>query len=136
MSDYFGAMGTALYNKLAGGTALITALGGTAIYADQAPDSVSLPYTIFSHSGGGPDTRAATTIRDNTWFVRSYASTKAEAANLDGLTDALLHKQSLSVSGWSNIWLVRELDQALVENPPNGEKIYMCGGIYRVKLSQ
>ena len=136
MSDYFGAMGTAIYGQLAAGTALISALGGTAIYADQAPDGAALPYVVFSHQGDGPDTSSGSTLREGVWFARAYAATKAAAASLDGLIDARLHTQSLNVSGWTNIWLVRELDHALVENPPNGEKIYMCGGTYRITIAK
>ena len=55
MSNFFGAMGTAILDKLKAGTALIAELGGTAIYVDQAPDGALLPYVVYNHQGGGPD---------------------------------------------------------------------------------
>lgn len=140
MSDFFGAMGTALYSKLAGGTALITALGGTAIYADLAPDDTSLPYVVFSHQGGGPENIEPRDLRSDLWWIRAYASTRGAANLLDGHVSDLLHKGSLTVSGWTCFWLVREMDialsQSLVENLPSGEKVYTAGGMYRVRLSE
>lgn len=136
MSDFFGAMGTALYAKLSGGTALVAALGGSAIYADQAPPGATPPYVIFSHQGGGVDPTYAVEMRDNVWFVRTWANDKASAALLDGLCEDLLHRQILAVSGWSNFWVWRESDMALVENMPNGSQRYMAGGMYRIRLSK
>jgi len=136
MSDYFGAMGTALYSKLAAGTALIGALGGTAIYGDQAPDGSALPYIVFSHSAGAPDNITPRDMRSGVWFVRAYSATKAQAAQIDGLVDDLLHEGSLSVSGWTTFWIAREEDISLIENPPNGKRIHMTGGMYRIRLSK
>ena len=136
MSDYFGAMGTAIYTKLAAGTALTGALGGTAIYADLAPDGTALPYVVFSHTAGGPDNITPRDMRSDLWFVRAYASSRATANLLDGHISDLLHKGSLSVTGWTTFWLVREMGFSLVETPPNGTRIYMAGADYRVRISE
>lgn len=136
MSDFFGAMGTALYAKLAGGTALVAALGGSAIYADQAPQGATPPYVIFSHQGGGVESTYAVEMRSNLWFVRAWADSRSEAAYIDGLCLDLLHRGSLTVSGWSTIWLWRESDMELTDNLPNGVQRYMAGGMYRVRLSK
>jgi len=136
MSDYFGAMGTALYSKLSGGTALTTALGGTFIYSEQAPDGADLPYVIFNHASGGPENIIPVDLRTDAWFVRAYDDDRATANRLDGHISDLLHKGSLSVSGWTCFWLVREESLSLVENLPSGEKTYMAGGMYRVRLSE
>ena len=136
MTNYFGAMGTALFNALTGGTsptALITALGGSSVYSDQAPDGAALPYVVYSHAGGGPENNPAG-MRNNIWNVRAYAATKAQAVNVDAQIDALLTGQALTVSGFTNFWTVREDDISLVENPPDGGRIYMSGALYRVRL--
>lgn len=135
MSDYFGAMDTAIYNRLAGGTALIAALGGTAIYAEQAPDGAAPPYVVFSHQGGAADRRQSGDGRDDLWFVRAYAATRKTANVLDGHVCDLLDRNNLSVTGWTNFWCVRESQFALPENLPNGETRYMAGAFYRVRLS-
>jgi len=136
MTDILGAMGTAIYSKLAAGTALTTALGGTAIYAEQAPDKSTLPYVIFNHMAGGPENITPRDMRSHLWFVRAYASTRAAVNLYDGYISDLLHKGSLSVTGWTTFWLVREEDFSLVENPPNGDKIHMAGATYRIRLSE
>jgi hypothetical protein len=134
MSDYFGAMGTALYNRLAGGTALTTALGGTAIYMDQAPDGAAPPFVVFSHQAGAAENINSGDMRDDYWFVRAYAASRKSANLLDGHVNDLLHRNNLSVSGWTNFWCVRSEQFALSENLPNGEKRYMAGAFYRVRL--
>jgi hypothetical protein len=135
MSDYFGAMGTAFYSRLTGGTALIAALGGTAIYQDQAPDGASPPYVVYSHQAGAADNRQGGDEREDLWFVRAYAATRPAANVLDGHISGLLHRNNLSVSGWTDIWCVREEQFALTENLPNGERRYAAGAFYRVRLS-
>ena len=135
MGDIFGAMGTAIYTKLAGGTALTTALGGTLIYQDQVPDNAGKPYVVFNHMGGGPDNITPRDMRSHLWFVRAYASTRASANAYDGHISGLLHKGTISVSGYSTFWLVREEDISLVENLPNGQNVYVAGATYRVRLS-
>lgn len=136
MGDYYGAMGTALYSKLSGGTALVSALGGTAIYVDQAPDGTNLPYVVFSHQAGGADNIIPVDLRTDLWFVRAYASARDAANLLDGHISDLLHRGSLTVSGWTCFWLVREENFALVENLPNNNRVYMAGATYRVRLSE
>jgi hypothetical protein len=136
MGDYYGAMGTAIFSKLAAGTALISALGGTAIYSDQAPDNTALPYVVFRHVAGGPDNITPRDMRSGLWDVFAYASTRAAANVLDGHISDLLHKGRLSVTGWTEFWMVRESDFALVENLPNGERIYMAGADYRIRISE
>ena len=135
LSDYFGAMGTALYNALSGGTALITELGGTLIYQDHAPDGQARPYVIFNHQGGGPDLLNSHDMRNNLWYVRGYADTRAKAVAIDKQVDALLDKQTLSVSGYTNFWTVREEDMSTAEVQPDKTRIYSNGGFYRIRLT-
>lgn len=135
MTDILGAMGTAIYSKLSNGTALTTAMGGTAIYIDQAPDNASLPYVIFNLVAGGPDNITPRDMRSSLWDVKAFASTRGSANVLDGLCSSLLHGGSVTVSGYTTFWLVRESDFSLVENLPNGGKIYMAGGDYRIRIS-
>lgn len=135
MTDILGTMGTAIFSKLSGGTALVAALGGTAIYVDQAPDDTSLPYVIFNLVAGGPDNITPRDMRSSLWDVKAFADTRGSANVLDGLCSSLLHGGSVTVSGYTTFWLVRESDYSLVENLPNGERIFMAGGDYRIRIS-
>ena len=135
MSDYFGAMGTAIYNTLKAGTALTTELGGTFVYADQAPDNASLPYIVFNHQGGGPENISPGNLQNDLWQIRGFASTRAQANRIDGDVTDLVHRVNISISGYTTVWCVKETNISLVENPPDGAKIYSAGGFYRVRIS-
>lgn len=129
------AVDDAVYTTLSGGTALIAALGGTAIYNLQAPDDAALPYVVYSHVGGGPDNSIGSDIYDMSYYVRVFAKRNVQARTIEKLFDALLHRQSLSVSGYDNFWTVRETDApSTVENLPNKEKVYSSGGYYLIRL--
>lgn len=131
----FNALHTAIYSTLSGGTALTTALGGTAIYHQQAPDGQALPYVVWNIQGGGDENITSNRMKNLVLFVRAYAASAAQAGTIDNYCDALLHGKNLSVTGWHMFWLGRESDLELVENPPDGGRVFMAGGLYRVRMS-
>ena len=135
MADYFGAMGSALYSTLIAGTALITELGGTVVYQDFAPDGQARPYVIFNHQGGGNENITHAGLKNNIWFVRGFADTREKAVTIGAKIAALLNKRTLTVTGFTNFWTVRELDQSAVELMPNNSRIYMAGAFYRIRVT-
>lgn len=132
----FNALNTAIYNRLAGSTALVTTLGGTAIYYLQAPDNAVKPFVVWSYSAGGDENETANRTKNLVVLMRSFASTPKQAGEVDKAVDDLLHLQPLTVTGWTNFWLARESEVSLVENLPNVEKSYMTGAYYRARLDQ
>lgn len=126
------ALETGLYNKLSTDSDLITALGGTIIYNKQAPQGVDDPYVVFNWQGGGDLNESPTRMRGLVYQVRAIATTQGTAAAVDAFIDAALHKQALTVSGWSNIWLARETDINFVEQDTSGVAHYHVGGLYRI----
>ena len=128
----------AIYSKLTAGTALTALLAGTAsIYNMQPPDNTSMPYVIFNLQGGGDENMTPIRAKSLVYFIRGYSKTSAAAAgSIDAQVDALLHGNSISATGWTNFWLAREADFEQTENLPNGEKAYMSGGFYRVRLDK
>lgn len=134
----------AIYNALAAGTALISELGGSAIYntsahkwstADGVWKSVTLPYVVYQHIAGGPETDNAGNMYSQLYTVRAFANTQVKVRAIEEKFDALLHKQTLTVTGYTNFWTVRESDlPSTVENLANGEKVYSSGGYYRIRL--
>lgn len=133
----FNAINTTVYSTLSAGTALTALLAGsTSIYNMQAPDGATFDYCVWNLQGGGDDNLTAHRTKNLVLFVRAYSSTSAaRAGSIDLQIDALLHKKVLSVSGWSNFWTAREEDIATVEVTESGNTIWMCGGLYRVRLS-
>lgn len=129
------ALNTAVYTVLSANSTLTSLLGGTAIYYLQAPDNASLPYVVFSHQAGQPDNTHAHDMRNQVVFVRGYAGTVTVAGSIDLHCGTTLHRRGLSVSGYTNFWTAREQEFSMIENEPNGEKTYMAGAYYRVRLT-
>jgi len=133
----FNALNTAIYSTLSAGTTLTALLAGTsAIYNMQAVDGATFDYVVWNTQGGGDDNLTAHRTKNLVLFVRGYSSTSAaRAGSIDTQIDALLHKAVLTVSGWSNFWAAREEDVATVEVTESGNKIWMAGGMYRLRLA-
>ena len=123
-----------IYSTLSGGTALITALGGTAIYHHVAPEAKPLPYVVFNKQAGGPDNTHPDDARDYVYFVRGYASTAKAAGEIDAAVSALLHRKSINVTGWRNFWLAREVDIENAETDQTGDNVYSAGALYRIRI--
>lgn len=125
-----------IYDTLKGGTALTALLAGTtSIYNMQAPDSATLPYVIFSLHSGGWDVRLPTDAYNFSYYVRGYSKVSAAAAgSIATQIDALLHGKTLTVSGYTNYWCNHESEVSLIDNLPNGDKVYSNGFLYRIRL--
>lgn len=127
----------ALYTTMNGGTALTALLASTtSVYDTQAPDVAALPFVVFSHQGGGPDNLAPVNLESNLWYVRAYSASGMKAASeIMTQIDALLHRKALAITGNTTFWCNREENIKLVENLPNGGKIWSAGGIYRIRTA-
>ena len=129
-------LNTALYSRLQGATALTSLLSGTAaVFAQQAPQGAILPYVVFSVQGGGDENMTANRTKNLLVFIRAYASGNAQAGSIDAQIDTALHLVPFTgVSGWTSMWLAREQDLELVENPPTGSQVFMNGALYRARF--
>lgn len=126
-----------IYDTLKAGTALTALLAGTtAIYNQQPPDNSTMPYVIFNKMGGGPDNDTPSDSRSYLYFVRAYSQTSAaHAGTIDAQISNLLHRKTLTISGYTNYWTVRESDAPqTVDNLPSGERAYQSGAFYRIKI--
>jgi hypothetical protein len=132
------ALNTAIYGRLSAATALTSLLSGTtAIYNNQAPESVTYPYVIFSLQSGIDENMTQHRTKNMLVYARAYSGSSAlQAGSIDAQIDTALHLVPLTVSGWTNFWMVREQDLELVENPPTGEQVFMSGGLYRVRIEK
>ena len=129
-------LNAAIYSKLSG-TAGITSLlaGTTSIYSLQAPDNAAMPYIVYNIQGGGDENFDAHRTKNIVMFIRAYSKvSEAQAGSIDAQIDTALHKGTISVTGWSNFWTAREEDVTAVDNLPSGQKIWMSGGMYRIRI--
>ena len=97
MTSHINALNAAIYSKLSAGTALTTALGGTAIYHGVAPEGKALPYVIWSYVAGGHENMTPRESVNAVIYVRAYAADAKTAAQLDGYAAELL-ETTLSIS--------------------------------------
>jgi hypothetical protein len=130
------ALNTAIYTKLSAGTALTTLLGGTLIYYGQAPDGASLPYVVWSYSTSERENITSREMENALVYVRGYAASPAIAGSIDTQISALLHKQTLTVSGWTNFWTARETAVHLPEVDDAQVTTWTSGAYYRIRLDQ
>lgn len=133
------ALWSALYSRLAGGTALTSLLaGGTAsIHHRQVQGTAGYPCLTFGWRSGGDEIDNPHRRVDLTVQIKAISSVGfQQAGNIDAAVDALLHGVPLTVSGWTNTWLMREGERIeYVEATPVGELYYHAGGVYRVRLA-
>lgn len=129
---------TALYTTLSAATALTSLLAGTtAIYHLQAPDNATLPYVVFSHVGGGADNFSPKERENVLEFVRAYSgSSAAQAGSINAQIRTVLHKKTLSISGYTNFWCQKEAHLENIDNTTSGEKVWMQGDYYRVRMEK
>ena len=134
MSDVFGAMGSALYSKLAAGTVLTTLLGGTAIYNALAPQGATPPYVIFTTSGSD-DNSSPRRARTHLVTIKTVTTDQANAESIDSQIDALIHEATLTITGWGNYWTSRESDIAYEQVA--GNVIYWHRGArYKIRIAE
>jgi len=133
MTSHINALNAAIYSKLTGGTALVSALGGTCIYHGLAPEGAALPYVVWSYAAGGHENMTPRESVNAVIYVRAYAASAKTAAILDGLAAELM-ETTLSLTGWDNYWLAREESIVLPETDEAGKTTWSCGAYYRVRL--
>ncbi|MHB0968101.1 MAG: tail completion protein gp17 [Bellilinea sp.] len=129
-------LNAAIYSALSSNAALITALGGTAIYHLQAPEAKPLPYVVYSWQGGGGVNDSPHDDNESLRFVRAYAATAQQAGAIDALIKPLLHKVALAVTGYTTVFCFREDDYETVETLTSGVNTYAMGGLYRIRLTK
>jgi len=124
-----------LYSKLSADTALVALLSaGTPIFQEgNVPPGTSRPYVTFWGTGG-PDNITPSDLRTFVYGVKGIADTLERAADIDARIDALLHNNSITVSGYTNIWLAREAEVRYPEAAPNGNRIHHYGAYYRIRI--
>lgn len=134
--NFKSVMDGAIFSKLSGSASLLTALGGTAIYKNQAPDNKPLPYVIWNWQSAVDQNMTPSRMWNTIVNVRCFAATPSQAGTIDAIVDGLFTGTAFSVSGWTNFWTARELyfDNTIIE--PNSQKTEVVGGLYRIRIGQ
>jgi len=132
------AFWTALYSRLAGGTALTALLGGTYIYHGQAPDGQTPPYAVYSIQGGGYTPTSRHVDANAVIYVRGYSDVSALAAgSISEAIFTLLDRLPLTVTGWTNAELIAEAPHIQFSDVDESKKItWTSGDVYRILLDR
>jgi hypothetical protein len=128
------AVEAGLYTALTGGTALLSTLGGTAIYNGVAPRGVSVPYVVFSLASGIEENMTPTDSQRLVYLVKGVAATLVQAGTIADQVNALLHDQELTVSGSVNFWTSRETIVRYTEVQETGRTLGHAGGEYLIRV--
>jgi len=131
-------LNAAIYSRLQTTSAITSLLSGTtAIYNQQAPEGATLPFIVFSTPSELDENMTQNRTKNNVVYIRAYSgSSAAQAGSIDTAIDTALHLIPLTVSGWTNFWMVREQGIELVETQSTGKIIYSAGANYRVRLDK
>ena len=125
---------TGLYNKLAADSTLLALCsGGTPIFQAQAPPGTDRPYVVFFFAGGGTQNINPSDLTNFVYAVKGVADTLEAAANIQARVRTVLHKQTLTVTGYTNFYTAEENEVRLAEAAPNGNPIYHYGAYYRIR---
>lgn len=124
------------YDYLAAYSALTTALGGTYIYNQLAPEGQAFPYVIFHLVGGGDENLTPHRKRNIVLMAKAVSDTHLEASTIDGHLDARLHEGTPTVTGWSLIRPVWREDEISYIELVNDRPVYHLGAYYRMRISK
>ena len=138
------AVRRALYGKMAADVTLVALLGIPAtgytksIYHQFAPEGAGFPYIVFNKESGNPSYGfGGRALDDELWLIKGVdrpvpPSTSTDAVeNIASRLDALLTDGAISISGYTQRWLRREMD---VEYPEeiDGVAYRHAGAQYRL----
>lgn len=130
LTDFDTALGSALAGYAAG-----TALYGTRVYSQLAPQGATLPYVVFDYVAGGDLNDSPSRIVDVEYRVEAIGATQAAARTIAGHIEACLHNGTLSASGWNHIATTHIRPFSLQETT-DGVQYWRRGGFYRIRMSK
>jgi len=127
----------AIYTALANNTNL-TNLVSLRIYRDVAPQTATYPLVTFQMVAGGTVTETPTDAANPMYLVSAISdSSAAQAETLAGYIHTALHKVTLSVSGWTNIWTAVGTHLDTVQLPSSsGVPLWQAGRFVSFRLSK
>lgn len=139
------AVEIALYQRLIGTAALVNLLASaTSVYTQEAPQGAAYPMVVFNKQAGTDDNDNPHRARQLLYQVKAIVASKQatgadytlkDALAIDEQIDAALHLKPLTVTGWTNFWIVRESD-VLYDEDASGKRFYHAGGLYRLRIAQ
>jgi hypothetical protein len=134
--NFKSVMDTAVYSKLGSSSALVTALGGSAFYKNQAPDGKALPYVVWNWQSAVDENQTPSRMWNTIINIRCFAASATQAGSVDAIIDELFTGTAFTVTGFTNFWTAREMefDNTIIE--PDKSRTEVVGGLYRIRIGQ
>ena len=129
------ALNAAIYTQLSTPATTLYGLVGARVYDLLAPPNAAFPFVVYQHQAGGDQNMEPVDRLDMLYMVKSFAGSLSSALAIDDAARDRLHKQALTVSGWTCLSVVRENEIALSE-VVNGAPIFQVGALYRIRLAR
>ena len=124
-----------LYNKLAAASGLTALLSATtAIYPDIAPQGTAMPYVVYSYAGGGLENINPSELHNEVYIVKGVDDERSVASNIQAQIKSALHLQTLTVSGYTNLWMACEGQVNFHEVDREGKSLFHQGYYVRIRL--
>jgi len=100
----------AIYNKFNSDSDLKNSVTG--LYFTEAPQDTEFPYIVFSKPSGIAEYSFTDKFENTLWqfTILSDASSASEINDIFSKLTACFDLATLTVSGWTNYWCVREMD--------------------------
>lgn len=129
------ALETAIYSKLTGDTTLMALVG--AVCNTIVPRGQALPVCLFQPMSGIEENASPNDSIRYVYLVKGIARSKATAMAIAERASYLLHKSTITVTGWNNFWTARTLYVSYAEIDPAqpSENIWHVGWEYVIRLA-
>lgn len=126
---------TGLRTALAADSSIISALGGTAIYAQHAPPNQARPYIILQHMAGGDTNEDQGQPIDVRVMVKCVSDTGAQAGTIATLIRNRLHgyDTSLNLGTAFEAYRVQHTVPISFTETLDRVNFYHQGGTYRIR---
>ena len=134
------AINAAIYAKL--NVSSLTSLLATtntpsSIFHLQAVDGAAYPFVVFNKMSDAEPNDTAHRVIDTIYQVRGFTRTSAAAADAIALAvDALLHRVTLSITGYAVLRVYRTGGLEFIENQQSTDKVYSAGSLFRITVEK
>ena len=109
----------------------------SSVFNALIPAGYGYPAIVFNYQGGGDINDTPTDAADIVYQIKGISAVSMYQAGLiSAALHAVLHNNTLTVSGWTNFWCARDSIVRYIEIAPDGKNYYHSGGLYRIGISK
>ncbi len=133
------ALDDAIYDAMAGSTALTAVVGSASFYRGLGMVGAGTAFLQYAQIGGpGELSETPTDAFSARYLIKAVSEgSQAQAEQIGDLVRGVFHRATFSVSGWTNIWTVVEDHVPAIElDPATGKMSWSAGRVIEIRLSK